>query len=293
MAQVAPVARDGLMATMMGLSVVGVGRLVKGSGHFETAGRRTLNSFAAVYLDGGAGLFDSVPTGKCEVRMGTLFFLFPGVDHHYGPRQRQDWKEYWAIFEGFIPERYRRTGLLDPARPFFELGEDALLVRRWRECLYLADSERPNRAQELAEKFFALLGHVFASARRAEGARIERRRAVEGVIALMEEGLAEPRFDLQRHAKRFFMSYSALRKRFRETTGDSAARYFARMKMQAAQALLVSSADPVKQIAARLGFDDPYHFSRRFKQFVGLAPRDFRDAFRSSKAPGEGEVGAP
>jgi len=279
-AQVTPSARDGLMARMMGLNVSGVGRGVKAGGHITKLGRRTLNCFAAVYLDAGSGIFESEPTGSRRVRKGELFFLFPGVAHRYGPRGHETWKEYWTLFEGFIPERYRRTGLLDPARPFFELGQDAALIRRWRECLYLAESQRPNRAQELAEKHFALLGHVFANARRPEGAGPERRRAVEGVIALMEESLAEPALDLARHAPRFFMSYSALRKRFREATGESPARYFAMMKMQRAQALLLAGEEPVKQVAARLGFDDPYHFSRRFKQLVGLSPLEFRNAFR-------------
>jgi AraC-like DNA-binding protein len=279
MAQVTPAARDGLMASMMGLRVVGAGRLVKPSGHLETIGPRTLNAFAAVYLDGGGGVFESAPTGRREVRMGTLFFLFPGVEHHYGPRPGESWKEYWAIFDGFIPERYRRTGLLDPARPCFEMGHDLALVRRWRECLYLAESDRPRRAQELAEKFFALLGHVFAHARRPEGDQHRRRRVVEEIIALMETQLAQADFPLERYASRFYASYSALRRRFREATGRSPARYFAEMKMHAAQARLLTTADSVKQIGLELGFADPYHFSRRFKQLAGLSPQAYRRAF--------------
>ncbi len=279
MAQVTPEARDGLMASMMGLSVEGVGRQIKGPEHLRTASRRTLSSFAAVYLDGGGGLFDSAPTGRFEVRMGTLFFLFPGVEHVYGPREGESWKEYWAIFGGFIPERYRSTGLLNPARPCFQMGRDTALVRRWQECLYLAGSRRSNRAQELAEKFFALLGHVLAHAQRPQGDAGEWRQTVEEVIALMATKLAEPSFPLERYAARFYTSYSSLRRRFKEATGCSPARYFTRMKMQAAQARLLTTADSVKQIALGLGFADPYHFSRRFKQTSGLSPRTYRRTF--------------
>jgi AraC-like DNA-binding protein len=289
-AQVTPEARDGLMASMMGLSVQGVGRLIKDPGHVRALRPRTLNAFAAVYLDGGGGIFESGPTGRREVRSGTLFVLFPGVAHFYGPRERERWREYWAIFDGFIPERYRRTGLLDPTRPFFRLGQDAALIRRWRECLYLAESRRPRRAQELAEKFFALLGHVFANARRPGEGEPARQRAVEGVIALMEEQLDRASFPLEDCAARFFMSYSALRKRFREATGLSPARYFARMKMRAARAQLLATGDSVKEIGARLGFPDPYHFSRRFKQLVGLSPQHFRRAFRAGRVDPERPV---
>ena len=83
------------------------------------------------------------------------------------------------------------------------------------------------------------------------------------------------------HAARFYLTYSALRKRFRAATGYSPAHYFARMKIRTAQARLLATADSVKLIAAGLGFSDPSHFSRRFKQLVGLSPENFRRAFRS------------
>jgi AraC family transcriptional regulator, transcriptional activator of pobA len=33
----------------------------------------------------------------------------------------------------------------------------------------------------------------------------------------------------------------------------------------------------VKEIAARLGYQDPFHFSRRFKAFQGVSPTEYRD----------------
>ncbi len=95
---------------------------------------------------------------------------------------------------------------------------------------------------------------------------------MEEVIALMEVDLARPDFPLESYAQRFYVSYSALRRRFREATGRSPARYFAEMKMHTAQARLLTTTDSVKQIALELGFADPYHFSRRFKQLAGLSP---------------------
>jgi AraC-like DNA-binding protein len=32
----------------------------------------------------------------------------------------------------------------------------------------------------------------------------------------------------------------------------------------------------VKQAAAQLGFNDPFHFSRAFKKVFGLSPEEFR-----------------
>jgi len=274
------------MATLMGLRVQGVGRIIRTPGQQTLMEPRTLGVFAFVHLDGGSGVFESAPTGRREIRAGTLFVLFPGVRHLYGPRAEDHWREHWAIFDGFIPERYRAAGLLDPARPFFDVGPDQDLLRRWSECLYLAESAQAGRAQAISERFFALIGQVLSRGRTEPAAENQTRRLVEEVVALMEAHLGDAGFRLEDHAERFAMSYSALRQRFAAAAGAPPAAYLARMRAQRAQARLLAGDEPVKVIAAELGFPDQYHFSRRFKQIVGLSPETFRREFRAGRPDG-------
>ena len=278
--------RDELVATLLGLRVQGVGRIIKEPGQLFAMEPRTLGAFAFVHLDGGSGIFESAPTGRREVRAGTLFVLFPGVRHRYGPRETDRWREHWAIFDGFIPERYRSAGLLDPERPFFEVGPDQDLLRRWSECLYLAEAGGERLAQKLSGRFFALIGQVLSRGRTEPAAENQTRRLVEEVVALMEAHLGEGAFRLEDHAERFAMSYSALRQRFAAAAGAPPAAYLARMRVTQAQARLLSGAEPIKTSAAELGFPDQYHFSRRFRQLVGLSPDGFRREFRARRAAG-------
>ena len=57
---------------------------------------------------------------------------------------------------------------------------------------------------------------------------------------------------------------------------DDRVKYVDAMKIRYAAELLKSSDMSVVAIAARLGYEDPYHFSRRFKQLVGIAPEYYR-----------------
>ena len=52
--------------------------------------------------------------------------------------------------------------------------------------------------------------------------------------------------------------------------------YLMRLKMNKAGNLLRTTDMSVKDIALSVGFDDPYHFSRNFKQFLGQSPRQYR-----------------
>lgn len=61
---------------------------------------------------------------------------------------------------------------------------------------------------------------------------------------------------------------------FRRYQGTSPYQYLLRRKMNLAAEHLVENGGLVKEVAARVGFPDPYHFSRCFKAVHGVAPRD-------------------
>ena len=67
--------------------------------------------------------------------------------------------------------------------------------------------------------------------------------------------------------------YSAL---FRRKTQNAPVSFFMFLKVQKACQLLENTNLRIKEIATRIGFEDPYHFSRVFTHFMGLSPRRFR-----------------
>ena len=67
--------------------------------------------------------------------------------------------------------------------------------------------------------------------------------------------------------------YSALFKRW---MGSSPIDYFIRLRMQQACRLFDSTSLNVKEVAAALGYDDPFYFSRTFKAINRVAPSEYR-----------------
>ena len=49
-----------------------------------------------------------------------------------------------------------------------------------------------------------------------------------------------------------------------------------RMRIEMAQQLLVNTDMPLMDISIQLGFASQYHFSRSFKEQVGLSPSEYR-----------------
>jgi AraC-like DNA-binding protein len=64
---------------------------------------------------------------------------------------------------------------------------------------------------------------------------------------------------------------------FKRQTGHAPIDYFTHLRMQYACRLLDSTSSSVKEVAAALGYNDPFYFSRVFKSVSRIAPSQYRD----------------
>jgi AraC-like DNA-binding protein len=65
---------------------------------------------------------------------------------------------------------------------------------------------------------------------------------------------------------------------FHQFVGESPHEMLTRLKMNEAAAYLIGGRHTVKEVAAQVGFSDPYHFSRAFKKHHGIPPIRFQGA---------------
>ena len=71
-------------------------------------------------------------------------------------------------------------------------------------------------------------------------------------------------------------SCSQLSTLFKNSTGYSPINYFNQLKIQKACQYFYATNALVKEVAAQLGFDDPYYFSRLFTRLMGFSPNQYR-----------------
>jgi transcriptional regulator GlxA family with amidase domain len=107
--------------------------------------------------------------------------------------------------------------------------------------------------------------------------------------AVLDHVVAEPAGDhrLAELARRACMSERHFRRRFRDGTGTTPARYVERVRVEAARELLERTTVPVEEVATRCGFGSPETLRRACLRVMGVGPADYRGRFRTSG------VGAP
>lgn len=85
----------------------------------------------------------------------------------------------------------------------------------------------------------------------------------------------EERLSLQSVANIFHFSTSYVSRLFKQCGDIGFSDFVTKTKIEYSKNLLTKNDTPVIEIAARLGYDDPYYFSRVFKKHTGVSPREF------------------
>lgn len=221
-----------------------------------------VSGHGTVTLDGqahglGPGMmFASAPTTRCEIRTDP----------------RDPMEKYFLAFAGRgVTARLKRCGIA--------AGRARQLAAHAEVTSVLEDLLREGqRSGTLASRICAVLCELMLlkiedTTSLAPHASEPAREAFLRCKALID-ARAETLASLEEIAHATGVEASSVCRWFRRYQGTSPYQYLMRRKMNLAAEHLVENGGLVKEAAQRVGFADPYHFSRAFKAVHGVAPRD-------------------
>ena len=209
----------------------------------------------------------------------SLLWAAPGVEQSYGPRPKYRWSEFFIWFDGSVFKMWQEKGILVGDSGHVHLDP----MRSWlKEMIHLIvpKADEPTQLPLLRFcQFQSLLMQAILARRVDESSSANDLWCEQATGLLKSSTLTTP--TLEEIAEEMQMSYSLFRKRFLELTGKTPGQFRANEVIREACLHLVRSDAPIQDIAYQLGFHDPFHFSKRFKQITGMAPTDFRQQARS------------
>ena len=235
--------------------------------------RRTLDWHGLVYVHRGSGTFYDAH-GSRPVRAGDLICLFPGVPHAYGPDVDERWDEINVDFSGPAFAAWQGPDMLDPEEPVRHLEPIGFWLARFNELVGSVSRAHGMPTLRDTGRLLELIAHMIADWQPT--ADKSAARWLEEVEARLDEIPVGQEIDFGKVAADFDLGEQAFRKKFRRLTGVTPAQYRAKRLIEQACLLLEQTDETCRSISRRLGFESEFYFSRRFKQFVGTSPRDYR-----------------
>ena len=249
------------------------GYIQQSHGYEQGRGRR-LGSYALVYSLNGGCTYRDERIGKQKIKAGDLIIILPQVEHRYGAGPRGHWDEFFIVFDGPVFDLWQEQGILQAEQPILHLQPVKYWQRRLESCLETGGAVGRLAALRQVCNLQSLLAEILARASNSSGGSLMPN-WLDVACESLSNDLHQQVF-LPQLADSLNVSFETFRKKFTLMTGLSPGRYRAGKVIDRACELMISGNLSGKEIAEKLGFADEYHFSKRFKQITGLAPRDFR-----------------
>lgn len=105
---------------------------------------------------------------------------------------------------------------------------------------------------------------------------VNKKYVVEQIISYFEDHYSE-KISLDQIAENMYLSPFYISKIFKSETGDTPIRHLIDIRLERARELLEKGWEgSIQEVAATVGYDDAYHFSKLFKKRYGISPSQAR-----------------
>jgi AraC-like DNA-binding protein/uncharacterized RmlC-like cupin family protein len=235
-----------------------------------------------IYCVEGNGIV-TIKSVKHTIVPGDFIVIPHGVSHSYETNEKTPWTIYWCHFKGdqadalvkwlyakresykysveFVQER---IALFDQLYTYFEQGYSVenltyinLLLLQFLSSFIYSDKYKT----KLSENNIDML---------------------ETSITFMQDNL-EKSLTLSELAASVNLSNSHYSAIFRKKTGFAPIEYFNHLKIQKACQYLQFTRLRIREIAFKIGIEDPFYFSRLFTKTMGYGPKEYRETRYSAK----------
>jgi len=232
----------------------------------QTITPRRFEFYGISHLLEGRGFLWTPDGGIRDFKPGQAVFVIPGMIQDYGGNDAC-FTEDAISFYGPVAEALHNSGIIRPG--IFEMGT----VRRLQPIFNLVTTPVPDAQIKANMLLQQLLVDVYFENKERN---LPQKTSVQRLLNLIAAS-PDRLWTVGEMAEICRQSLSQFRRVFRAETGLYPKTYVDNYKMRRAAELLLSSHKSIRQIASDLAYEDPYHFSRRFKQIMGMAPERYRE----------------
>ena len=221
-----------------------------------------------------------------HVEAGTLFICNPGVTHHRIVGERERMSEFQVAVSnlclkglpsGFLlpPDDSPVIPLLHYSQAFHNCCEEIAMEQKRN------DPASPIMLKCLAMKLIVtILKERFIHTDTNTNAdftleKYEKNNIVDAIVSFMNDNYMQP-ISLARISENAYLSPVYISRVFKELMGEAPINYLIRIRLAKACERMQQQPDiSIRAVAASVGYDDAYYFSKLFKKHYGVSPREY------------------
>lgn len=216
-------------------------------------------------------------TQTYSVRSGQGFLIFPEQITTYYADQHSPWEYSWIEFDGLRVKEALSLTDFSLNHPIYHPHSKDLQKQMVKEMNYIISHPK--------ESSFHLLGHLYLFfdyfIQSAKSTRLTQSSKmsdyyIQEAIHYMEQNFQND-ISIEEIAAVCGINRSYLGKIFRNSIGRSPQEFVMNYRMVKAAELLKLTTLSIADIGNAVGYSNPLHFSRAFKNVYGVSPREWRN----------------
>lgn len=216
-------------------------------------------------------------TQTYSVRSGQGFLIFPEQITTYYADQHSPWEYSWIEFDGLRVKEALSLTDFSLNHPIYHPHSKDLQEQMVKEMNYIISHPK--------ESSFHLLGHLYLFfdyfIQSAKSTRLTQSSKmsdyyIQEAIHYMEQNFQND-ISIEEIAAVCGINRSYLGKIFRNSIGHSPQEFLMNYRMVKATELLKLTTLSIADIGTAVGYGNPLHFSRAFKNIYGVSPREWRN----------------
>ena len=227
---------------------------------------RYFEFFSISHMYDGKGRLWLENNRSTDIDPGDCVIITPGTLNRYGSVDGCCYSEDVVNFTGPVADMLMNSGVL--TNGVFSLGHSRRLLTIQEYAADPAVDSQLRANMELQK----LLTELYL---KKNGLRNPGHPRLEELLDELREN-PEKWWSVQEMAEYCNLCRDQLRRVFVRRTGVKPKVYVEKLKINRAAEYLANTDSSIAETAARFGYQDQYHFSRRFKVIMGVSPREYR-----------------
>jgi AraC-like DNA-binding protein len=232
---------------------------------------RKLENYHMLYLIRGQGRVITEQDGATDLTPGSKLDRHPQLPHTLQRHADNQWLEFFITLSPTLHQAMCDLGLLATQRFASHIPVNTHILKA---CIKLVENlHQPINANDAASQIIALLSLFQATA--THSTKLAAVDQIQHAAHLLTD-MHKQQITLPMIAKQIGMTYESFRKQFTRQFGKSPQQYRIEHRINQAQHHLLETDISIEQLAALLGYNDVFCFSRQFKTVCGISPTQYR-----------------
>ncbi len=238
-------------------------------------GPQVLGYYVLHYVTSGKGTF-TIGGKTFEISKDTMFMLFPNEKLSYQQDINEPWEYYWTAFSGKNAKNYVERCMFSVANPIYKASSEVIKHAFERlESLKKLSSSIDIKALAI---ILDILSTVIEERRKNEKYNKNLMKDyVTQALSYIELNYNKASLTLIEVSAALNINPNYLSRLFTSVLNMPFSKYLIMLRLQKACALIKNTDMYFKTISSCVGYDDNLYFSRIFKKYLGVTPKEYRE----------------